>query len=455
MPKPSPRVSLLDVVKLLHDHCTEALCQDVFQATRRRERERKWTLYALARFWMIVVTQAPVSLTQALQEVSSGLIPFVPMDPSSSEAFFTKCKALHFRFFRSLFEAFLKRILPEAPTTYTGDLRPLLSSFTNVWAVDGTKLDNIRHRLKILWKEKATVLPGCLTVYYDLFRGIARHILFDPDAASGEQGRARSLLDQIPKDTLILGDRLYCNLKFFLDLAAHHLWGLFRLHHQLTVKRQRLLSRRQGGGRGVLEDWIVLVGSGVGQPPMTLRLIVFSQGSFRRELLTNVLDPAKLSDRHALQAYPFRWSIERFFFDLKEVFRLNTFYAANVNAVAMQVYAAALVHTAFRIAQARIARKHRLPPEALSPAKLFPRLAAASFHWTHAETHFDMTQDANPGMALKKPSWSTTKWASIPLEALLVEKRKNNRREIPRRTRRKWKSLAHVPKALSAFEELS
>lgn len=204
-----------------------------------------------------------------------------------------------------------------------------------------------------------------------------------------------------------------------------------------------------------MEDWIVLVGSGVGQPPMTLRLIVFSQGTFRRELLTNVLDPTKLPARLALETYPFRWGIERLFFDLKEVFHLNTFYATNVNAVAMQVYAAVLVHTAFRIAQARIARKHRLAPEALSPAKLFPRLASTSFHWTTAEMAFDQTQDANPSVTLKKPDWAGQKWASTFLEALLVEKRKNNRREIPRRTRRKWISLAHVPNALSAFEELS
>lgn len=453
--KPSPRVNLLDVVKLLHKHCTEALCEEVFQKNRLREREKKWTLYALAQFWMIVVMQAPKSLTQALQDVRSGLIPFVPMAPSTTEGFFSKCKDTHFRFFRSLFEAFLKRVLPKAPATYAKELRPLLRSFTNVWAVDGSKLDGIRHRLKILWKEKATVLPGCLTVYYDLFRGIARHVLFDPDAASGEQERARSRFDQIPKDTLILGDRAYCNLKFFLALAAQQLWGLFRLHHQLTVKRQKLLSRKQGGGRGVLEDWIVLVGSGVGQPPMTLRLIVFSQGLFRRELLTNVLDPAKLSAQLALEAYPFRWGIERLFFDLKEVCHLNTFYAANVNAVAMQVYAAAMVHTAFRIAQARIARKHDLAPEALSPAKLFPRLASASYNWTTAEMVFDRTQDANPGVTLNKPEWVGEKWASTPLDAILVEKRKNNRREIPRRTKRKWKSLAHIPKALTPFEELS
>ncbi len=38
--------------------------------------------------------------------------------------------------------------------------------------------------------------------------------------------------------------------------------------------------------------------------------------------------------------------MERLFFDLKEVLNLHRFYTSSPNGVAMQVYAAALVHTA-------------------------------------------------------------------------------------------------------------
>ena len=62
---------------------------------------------------------------------------------------------------------------------------------------------------------------------------------------------------------------------------------------------------------------------------------------------------------------------------LKEVLNLNRIYAANPNAVAMQVYAAALVYNAMRVAQAEAAAAVGLAPEQLSPAKLYPRLAAA------------------------------------------------------------------------------
>jgi hypothetical protein len=34
---------------------------------------------------------------------------------------------------------------------------------------DGSRLDKIAHRLKILWPEKAAVLPGCLLAVYDIY----------------------------------------------------------------------------------------------------------------------------------------------------------------------------------------------------------------------------------------------------------------------------------------------
>ena len=57
-------------------------------------------------------------------------------------------------------------------------------------------------------------------------------------------------------------------------------------------------------------------------------------------MLTNVLSVKQLAADEALTLYPFRWSTaERMFFDLEEVLNLNRLYAANPNAVAMQVYA--------------------------------------------------------------------------------------------------------------------
>ena len=176
-----------------------------------------------------------------------------------------------------------------------------------------------------------------------------------------------------------------------------------------------------------------------------LRLIRFRSKGFRRDLIMSVLDPKKLSALEALQLYPFRWRIERMFFDLKEVLNLHRFYAANPNAVAMQVYAAAIVHTAFRVAQAKIAQKQGLAPEALSTVKLFPKLASASSSLVTIECYQGEFARLNPGRRWKEPVLSRMRFAFTTLQAILLEPRKGKRRKrVFHPMKAKWKSLAHI-----------
>ena len=84
---------------------------------------------------------------------------------------------------------------------------------------------------------------------------------------------------------------------------------------------------------------------------------------------------AGYSAEEALLLYPYRWSIERMFFDLKEVLNLNHFYAANPNAVAMQVYAAAIVYNALRLAQSEAATMEGSTPRRFRRPESTRRLA--------------------------------------------------------------------------------
>jgi hypothetical protein len=131
---------------------------------------------------------------------------------------------------------------------------------------------------------------------------------------------------------------------------------------------------------------------------------------------------------------------------------LHRFYAANPNAVAMQVYAAAIVHTAFRVGQARIAQELGITPEQISPAKLFPKLAAASISLTDIERYRMELSRLNPGLSVIEPDLGKMKFAKTTLSAILVEKRRGKRRKRKFHPMRKhWKSLNHIP----AFYQLS
>jgi IS4 transposase len=313
--------------------------------------------------------------------------------------------------------------------------------------LDGSRCDAIRRRLKLLWREKSVVLPGHISALYDLGKGICRQVMFSPNAAEHELKRVEVMLEQIPKGTLLMGDRLYAVTKFWLWLQARGLWGLFRRNKLVKFHNRSLLSRGQHG-RLIIEDWLVTAGHGAHK--VRLRWIrSFRQGAYF-ELVTTVLDPNQLSAAEALQLYPHRWQVERLFYDLKEVLNLHRFYAANPNAVAMQIYAAAIVHTACRVMQARLAQQQGISPEQLSPAKLYPLLAAAACHMVHLEL-YHRELEAMYGL-MNRPSLAKFQFATTTLDAVLVEKRKPYRRKkrfSPQR--KKWKSLTHI----TGFKKLS
>lgn len=144
------------------------------------------------------------------------------------------------------------------------------------------------HRLKILHDVRAPVLPGCLTAFFDLYRGIPRHLAFDPDATAGALPRAIAALPQGPEGTLVVGDRLYGVGAFFTALTARGLSGVCRRNARQSWQWVRDL-RQTPLADGVLWDTVVTVPGKRDHPPQSLRWLRWRKGRESRELLTNVL----------------------------------------------------------------------------------------------------------------------------------------------------------------------
>lgn len=439
-------VDLLKTVQILDKMVTVSLCVSVFQSTRIRERQREWSLYALVQFWNAVIVNAPRSLRQALEEAAEGKSPEWPEVQTTPEAFFQRSQNLSWRFFAKLYEGFSVRARKIAPPSFAVQWADLRSRFSEIWIADGSTLDAIAHRLKILRAEAEVVLPGCILACYDLFRGYAPLVEFSEQAMEGELKRLERIQDKIPEGTLLLADRLYATGQLFAELSKRNQYGLFRRHNSLRLKKIQCLARKRLPG-GVLEDGIVEASMGRHKDEkQTLRWIRFRSrklGDF--ELLTNVLDPERLSAEEAMELYENRWDVERLFYDLKEVLNLHRFYAGNINAVGMQVYATALVHTAMRIAQGRIAQQHGIAADSISTAKFFPRMAAAHCRWTGMRFGVKWVKDLNPGVKLKEPNWNQAPVGRVKLHEILVEPRCGPP-AAARKTKSKarWRSLSDV-----------
>src|SRR5690606_21925982 len=97
-------VQLAPSIEFLQGIISEALCEEVFRDVRITERERKWSLFALSRFWLAVIVDAPPSLSDALDRTRygdpRGLLPAVD---ASAQAFFERAKNLRSSFFAELY----------------------------------------------------------------------------------------------------------------------------------------------------------------------------------------------------------------------------------------------------------------------------------------------------------------------------------------------------------------
>ena len=333
---PAQRIELLGTVQVLHDHLTTSLCQTVFQQTRTTERERQWTLSALAPFWTEVLRRAPHSLPQALEEAATGTGAPWPRVQASPEAFFERCQTLHGRFFATLYDAFVAQVLSEATPGYAHPLHALRKRVVEVWVVDGSRLDAVAHRLKLLRDVRAQVLPGGITAFYDLYRGITRHLAFNPAAAAAELPRATAALEHVPPGTLLVGDRLYGVGAFFAALTSRGIAGLCRRHGRQSWRWVRDLSKTSMTDGTAWETLVEIKGKKE-IPTQTLRWMRWHKGRASWELLRNILEPEQWSLREALSLYPWRWSVERLLFDRKEGLNLPRFSTTRPNGVAMQV----------------------------------------------------------------------------------------------------------------------
>ncbi len=210
------------------------------------------------------------------------------------------------------------------------------------------------------------------------------------------------------------------------------------------MPEKELLSRDVEAER-TLEDWRVKLGTKV---QATARLIRLTIGEKTYEFVTNILDPNRLSARAVADLYRDRWEVERMFQDLKTVLNLDCFYCGNTNAVALQLYASAIVYTGLRLGQGRIAAEASIAPELISTGKLFPLLAATTATLTTLEYGFFRTELANPEVSLRKPDWREACHLRVRIGDILADKtrgeRPRRRREYDRGAKR-WRELPPPP----------
>lgn len=414
----------------LWEHLTESLCEEVFAATRERERQRKWTLFALVWFWIALLQSRLSSQTRALLEARAGSILFPPVD-ATPEAFFQKIQHVRPSFFQNVFRAYTQRLKPEANRCFERALPIDAEAFPNVFAVDGSRLEKVGRLLKVARKTSKAILPGSMEAVYDLRRGLLHELHFDPDGCVAEISMFERILPSIPSGCLLVNDRYYAKPVIWQSIAEHGLFMVSR--HNKTVKKHRVevLAKTRTATLSV-DDWLVdMGGSRAGTTPVRLRWVHMRNAQMKITLITNVLDPSVLTPVQLLALYRRRWSVERMYLAMKDVLELNHLYNCSPPAVAQQVYATAILYNTLRASQGKIAASAEIAPEALSPDKLFPTLIDHYIRATYiafgAEGMFERMHSEHP--RLRRPDMKIDHpMLRVRIRDHLLEKRSEHRR---------------------------
>jgi hypothetical protein len=352
-------------------------------------------------------------------------------------------------FFRNIFSSFTQAIEPELQMDFQTHLSISKDIFPEIYAIDGSRLAKVGHLLKIARSVTKAIIPGSMEALYDLRRGYLKDLWFDPDGARSELAMFQEVLKSIKAGALLLADRYYPKPVIWRMLAEAGIWMVSR--YNASVGKQKLqVLRKIRNSRISIDDWVVEMGAPkAGEEPLLLRWVHVWNSEINITLVTNVLDPKLLSAEQLLELYGERWSVERMYLHLKEVLALNRLFNASPAAVGQQVYATAILYNALRLSQAQIARQLKIPPESISPGKLFPRIIEKYIQLTWMElgtvrAYENINKlgeyDGDVAHLLSHPSMD------ISIEGILLEKRTEVRKK--RRFckgRKKWTTYRKIP----------
>ena len=448
------QVAAPDYLSIVWRHLTEELCEHVFQATRVRERVRKWSLYVLMKLWIGVLQLDLSSQTEAIEEYCGKGHPLFPLVEASPESFFQRIQNMRPEFFRNLFAGFTASIEKEFPANFQSELPISKDDFPEIYAVDGSRLAKVGRLLKVAQKNTKAIIPGSLEAVYDLRRGHLRELYFDPDGARSEFHLFDKVLPHLKPKALLVNDRYYPKPVIWRKIQEHDLFMVARYNATVKKKKVSTLGKIRSAKINI-DDWVVQMGgSQYGTKPVTLRWVHVWDRLVDIILVTNVLEPKRLSVDQLLALYKQRWSVERMYLHLKDVLALNQLFNASPSAISGQVYATAILYNALRLSQAQLADKIGVLPEDISPDKFICRVIAklteatiAACYW---EAAVERMVDANPGTTLKRVPFDPADHPqlSLSLDGLLLEKRTPKRRK--RRFckgRKRWTTYKKIPGA--------
>ncbi len=253
-----------------------------------------------------------------------------------------------------------------------------------IFFLDSTPLDDVALWLKVTGDDGTFAIGGRVTCLYDAVRGIPVGLWYEPDAERGDLAVRKAAVLSLPEGSFLFAD----TGKFPVD--GYDWLDRVGATGVILEIQEDLEGPSRGGTRfapaspapcgddhrpAIDHTDIELVGNGNGR---RLRRFSVHRDGRTAHLLTNTLNREAISEDFAARLLSARWGLARIFSDAAAWVPLRHLDGADSARVASGAYTAGLLSAALRTAQGWIADARGLPPCALSPQFVFPRVVAAA-----------------------------------------------------------------------------
>jgi hypothetical protein len=269
--------------------------------------------------------------------------------------------------FASIFEEVLQHFqakpLPPAKLIGSADLH---AKFTVMWIADGSTLEELRKRLKIL-RTEGTILAGKMMMVVDLFSHRPVASWYTNDAAANDKQWLDELIERLPTGGLLVYDLGFFKFSWFDQFTDSGKYFVTRQREKTKYEVLRVLS---SGSH--YRDEIIQMGQYRSNPcKHPVRMVSVLWGTTWYRYLTNVLGPKQLSAQQVCDIYRRRWRIEDAFGITKRLLGLAYIWVGHSNGVEIQVYATWIFYALINDLCADVAIAMNQPLDAISLEMVF------------------------------------------------------------------------------------
>jgi hypothetical protein len=269
------------------------------------------------------------------------------------------------------------RLRPVYPAAACLAVAPALRDL-EVIIVDGKAIKRVAKRLKPLRGRKGGVLGGKALVALELRSGLVVAMATHADGETNEAKLVPALLPQVRAQ--VVGSRLWVADRQFCDLTQPAAFVqdtdhcLVRYHPKTSFCPEATWPAQRGQdaqGRVWAQDWGWLGSEHAKQRRFVRRLTLYRPGEETIILITDLLDATRFPATELLDLYLARWSIERVFQQITEVFHLQTLIGTTPQGTVFQFAFCVLLYNMVQVVRAYVATAQARPVPTISTELLF------------------------------------------------------------------------------------